>query len=172
VALDIGCGSGIQTLALAQRGWEVTGVDVVERALTQARERLAAAHASARIVRADATELPAEVVGNAFDFVFDLGCFHGLKPDEQDAMARAVTARTKPSATMLMLAFGKPVGPPFMPSGATRQRIESAFTDWTVVEVVKVPTDIPGMPRIARRAEPTFYRLRRRSSDGSGAGGQ
>lgn len=160
-ALDIGCGTGAHTLTLARSGWEVTGVDVVDRALAQARKRLAAAHASARIVKADATMLPPDVVGDGFDFVLDVGCFHGLQPDQQNAMARAVTARTKADATLLMLAFGRPVGPRFMPAGATREQIEAAYDDWVVVDVVTPPTDVHGMPRLARRAEPSFYRLRR-----------
>jgi SAM-dependent methyltransferase len=161
-ALDVGCGTGMQTLALARRGWDVTGVDLVDRALGQARARLAKGHVRARIIQADATTLPADLVGDGFDFVLDLGCFHGLAPDQRSAMARAVTARTRPGATLLMLAFGKPIGPPFMPTGATREQIESAFADWAVVDVVTPPTDVPGQPRIARRAEPAFYRLRRR----------
>src|ERR687892_1037102 len=35
--LDIGCGSGIWATKLARRGWQVTGVDDVPRALTRAR---------------------------------------------------------------------------------------------------------------------------------------
>lgn len=169
-ALDVGCGTGVHTLALAQHGWDVTGVDLIDRALTQARKRLDAANVGAQVVKADATTLPVDVVGDGFDFVLDVGCFHSLNVDQQDVMARAVTARTTPDATLLMFAFSKPVGPPFMPSGATRERIESAYTDWSVIDVVKPPTDIPGMPRTARKADPTFYRLRRRGSDGPGGG--
>jgi SAM-dependent methyltransferase len=163
-ALDIGCGTGLHAATLARHGWDVTGVDLIDRALAQARERLAQAHLDAKFVKADATTLPAAVVGDGFDFVLDLGCFHGLRPPEQAAMARAVTARTKPDASVLMFAFGKPVGPRFMPSGATREQIEAAYTDWSVVDVVKPPIDVPGLPRIARKADPTFYRLLRREN--------
>ncbi|MUL63774.1 hypothetical protein BOO86_04795 [Mycobacterium sp. CBMA 234] len=158
-ALDVGCGSGSYTLALARRGWDVTGADLVDRALARARRRLTAAGVSAKIVKADATVLPADVVGGDFDFVLDIGCFHGLSADQRSDMARAVTARTKPGATMLMLAFSKPIGPPFLPTGATREQVEKAFTDWDVVDVVEPPT--ARLPRIARRADPKFYRLQK-----------
>ena len=39
-ALDLGCGSAVWGVQLAQRGWRVTGVDVVEKALRRARERV------------------------------------------------------------------------------------------------------------------------------------
>jgi SAM-dependent methyltransferase len=167
-ALDIGCGTGMHTLALARSGWDVTGVDLIDGALNKACKRLANGHTSAKIVKADATTLPLEVVGVGFDFVLDLGCFHGLRAQDRAAMARAVTARAKPDATLLMFAFARSVGPKFMPAGATQTQIEEAYADWQVVDVVKPPTDLPGLPRVARNGEPTFYRLRRRpvSTDG------
>lgn len=39
-ALDLGTGSGVRGVQLAKRGWQVTGVDIVEKALTRARERV------------------------------------------------------------------------------------------------------------------------------------
>lgn len=36
-ALDIGCGEGADALWLAQQGWQVTGVDIAQSALTKAR---------------------------------------------------------------------------------------------------------------------------------------
>ncbi|WP_285032523.1 class I SAM-dependent methyltransferase [Mycolicibacterium sp. lyk4-40-TYG-92] len=158
-ALDVGCGSGLYTLALAERGWDVTGADLVDRAIDRARRRLAEAGADAKIVKADATVLPADAVGGDFDFVLDIGCFHGLTAEQRSSMARAVTARTKPDATLLMLAFNKPVGPPFMPAGATQEQIERAFTGWDIIDVVTPSTS--SLPRLARRAEPRFYRLRK-----------
>jgi methylase of polypeptide subunit release factors len=41
-ALDIGTGSAIWGIELAKRGWEVTGVDFVEKALDRGRERVQA----------------------------------------------------------------------------------------------------------------------------------
>src|SRR3954449_43838 len=118
-ALDLGCGSGMHLVMLAERGWSVTGVDVIDKALARARERVAANGVTAALVHADVTELPAEIVGTGYDLFLDFGCFHGLKPDERHAMAAAVTALADQHATMLMFAFSKAIGPRFMPQGAT-----------------------------------------------------
>ena len=53
-ALDIGTGSGVWAVRLAERGWRVTGVDLVERALKRAHERVAEAGVEVEFVRGDA----------------------------------------------------------------------------------------------------------------------
>jgi 2-polyprenyl-3-methyl-5-hydroxy-6-metoxy-1,4-benzoquinol methylase len=42
-AIDIGCGTGTQSLYLAAHGWRVTGIDDLEQPLRRARARSAAA---------------------------------------------------------------------------------------------------------------------------------
>jgi SAM-dependent methyltransferase len=52
-ALDLGCGSGIWSVRLTQRGWQVTGVDVVPKAIRKARAQ--AAEVNAQFVEGDVT---------------------------------------------------------------------------------------------------------------------
>jgi SAM-dependent methyltransferase len=67
-ALDVCCGTGIQSLRLARLGYRVTGIDLAPRLLAIARHKLGAAgHADAHFVEGDATRLPAPDA--AFDLV-------------------------------------------------------------------------------------------------------
>lgn len=163
-ALDLGCGTGLHTATLARHGWTVTGVDIIDRALARARRRLEASGLAAAIVRADAARLRPEMVGDGFDLILDVGCFHSVGPGRRQAMARSVTRLAKPGSTMLMLAFAHPVGMSILSVGATRAQIETAYAAWTMVDVLSPESRLPGLPFIARGAEPTFYRLQLRDS--------
>ena len=55
-ALDLGCGSGIWSVCLARRGWQVTGIDVVPKAITRARERAKAIGVDVEFVQGDVTK--------------------------------------------------------------------------------------------------------------------
>jgi SAM-dependent methyltransferase len=156
-AIDLGCGRGAHAIELARRGWDVTGVDLIERAVTAARARAAEAGESVRFVRGDVTDLPAEA-GDGYRFVLDIGCFHGLDDAARAAYGRQVNRVTEPGATMLVLAF-HPGGPPLLPRGATSSDLLAALPGWSLVAEDAAVTD--GVPRPLRRLRPTFYRLRR-----------
>jgi ubiquinone/menaquinone biosynthesis C-methylase UbiE len=58
-ALDLGCGSGIWAVELARRGWQVTGVDFVPKALRRARSRAEEAGVELRLLEGDVKTLQA-----------------------------------------------------------------------------------------------------------------
>jgi len=65
-ALDLGCGSGIWSVELARRGWHVTGVDLVSKAVRAAGERARQAGVEARFLEGDVTALRATGVGSGY----------------------------------------------------------------------------------------------------------
>jgi SAM-dependent methyltransferase len=159
-ALDLGCGSGMHTVALARRGWRVTGVDAVGKAVRAAQARIAESGVvGATVVQGDVTELDPEQVGTGNQLVIDIGCFHGLRDDQRLRMGRTVSAVAAEDAWMIMLAFRPGAAPGPLPRGADGPAIESAFAGWQVVDAEPAPTD--GMPRPLRKAAPMFYLLRR-----------
>jgi SAM-dependent methyltransferase len=157
-ALDLGCGSGFSAVKLATRGWEVTGIDLVAKALRTARKRAHEADAHVRFVHGDITALRAAGVGSGFQFFLDLGAVHGFNDTERRAAGREVTAVAAPGATLLMAAWKPARRGPF-PRGASRQDIEAAFPDWTVI--AEEAANVTGAPGPVKKADPRFYRLRR-----------
>lgn len=87
-ALDVACGPGHVTLALARSGCLVTGVDLTPETLRVARRRLAEPRLEARLVRGHATSLPFR--GRAFDLCVCRSAFHHF---EDPAAALSEMAR-------------------------------------------------------------------------------
>jgi cyclopropane fatty-acyl-phospholipid synthase-like methyltransferase len=157
-ALDLGCGTGMHTVDLASRGWAVTGVDLIPKAIALCQRRIADRHVSATAIQADVTKLHADQVGAAYDLFLDVGCYQGLRPRQQQLMARGVTALAAPDATLLLLAFTPGTLPRPLPRGADQANLETTFPGWVVTDTEPAPVE--GMPRPLRRAAPTWYRLR------------
>lgn len=158
-ALDIGTGSAVWGVRLAERGWEVTGIDIVEKALRRARERVDEAGVEMRLVQGDVTALTEADVGSNFRLVIDTGTFHGLTDTERNAMAREVDAVAAPDATVILDCFApRRRGP--LPRGASQADIEAAFPGWKVTDVEVADTKPDLIARIFKFDE-RFYRLRR-----------
>ncbi|OMQ16503.1 hypothetical protein A7K94_0202100 [Modestobacter sp. VKM Ac-2676] len=156
-ALDLGCGTGTHSVQLAERGWEVIGVDDVSSAVRRARDRARDGGVEIRFVEGDVTDLRSAGV-DGVSFFLDIGCFHGLKDAQRTAMGEGVTAVAAPAATLLLLAF-RPGRRPLLPRGAGRGDIETAFPGWTVTD--EEPADVTGMPGPLKQTAPRWYRLRR-----------
>lgn len=73
-ALDVGCGTGTQSLWLAGQGFSVLGIDVSGVAVEKARSKAAGQELDCRFETADF--LRDGVKTGPFDLVLDLGCLH------------------------------------------------------------------------------------------------
>ena len=69
MALDLGCGTGDNSIYLAKHGWQVTGVDFVAKAVDKARAKAAAGNIAVTFARADVTRLSSEGVGSNFGLI-------------------------------------------------------------------------------------------------------
>jgi len=157
-ALDLGCGRGQWAVTLAQRGWSVTAVDLVPRAIEAARARARAADVEALFLQGNVTRLRETGIGGGFRLVWDFGTVHGLDPEQRQAVGREVSAVAADDATILMLAWAPGRRGP-LPRGASRRDLESAFEGWTVTD--EEPFDTTGLPAPLRNVHPRVYRLRR-----------
>jgi SAM-dependent methyltransferase len=128
-ALDIGCGTGDNSIYLAKHGWQVTGVDFVAKAVDKARAKASANKLDIKFARADATRLSSEGVGTNFDLIVDNGCLHGMSAEDRDAYVREVTAVAAPSGRLLLVEFVP--GGSFGVPGIDPAEVERRFAaDW------------------------------------------
>ena len=151
-ALDLGCGTGTNVVYLARNGWEATGVDLVGRAIAQARRKASAAGVSARLIAGDVTRLDELGVGGGHRLVLDLGCFHTIPVSRRDGYVAGVTRASEASAVLLLFGFA----PGAMRrgfSGVSEAELRDRFADGWALEDATRGTD---------RIESWWYRLRRR----------
>jgi SAM-dependent methyltransferase len=92
--LDVGCGTGSYTAALAGLGWDVVGLDVSEDMLRRAEAR------GVRTVQADAASMPFE------DASFDaaVSVFTNTDVDDLAAVGREIARVLRPGAPLVYLA--------------------------------------------------------------------
>jgi SAM-dependent methyltransferase len=158
-ALDLGTGSGIWGIELAKRGWQVTGIDIVEKALERARERVQRAGVNMHLVKGDVTALRSTGISTMFRLVLDTGTFHDFDTAAQQAMGREIDAIAAPNATVLLLVWPKRMRP--LIRGATRDEIEAAFPGWRITSVEASHFRLPKILEMILRPDEHWYRLRR-----------
>jgi hypothetical protein len=158
-ALGIGTGSGIWGIELARRGWQVTGVDFVQKALARAHDRVRQAGVEMQLIQGDVTALPEAGVGTGFRLILDTGTFHDFNADQRAAMGRGVEAIAGPDATLLLLVWPKRQRP--LIRGVTRHEIEEAFPGWTITHVEPSHFRLPKPLELLLKPDEHWYRLRR-----------
>lgn len=154
-ALDLGCGTGTNSLYLARHGWQVTGVDFAAPAIARAQAKLRGVgkHAgSVRFLHGDVTALDALNLGEPFDLVFDLGCFHSLPVERRMDYAAGVIRSAAPDALYLLYAFDAVEGA--RPRGVSPDEVRELFGSTFTVEREERGHD-------PRRRTSAWYWLRR-----------
>lgn len=158
-ALDLGTGSGIWAVELARRGWAVTGVDLVDKALARGHERVKDAAVDVQLVHGDVTSLEPTEIGSGYDLLLDTGTFHDLSGTDRAAMGRSTTAVASPEATLLLLVWPRRRRP--LIRGADREHVEAAFPEWTITDLVPSHFELPAILEPILRPDEHWYRLRR-----------
>jgi len=141
-ALDLGCGTGTNSLYLARHGWDVTGVDFVARAIQKARRKAREAGVRVHFRRGDVTDLSDLIP--PFHFVLDVGCFHSLTRAGRQSYAEHLARLLPPDALLLIYAFLKePSNQLLSGPGLPRSEILGPFESHFKVATVEEGTGKP-----------------------------
>jgi SAM-dependent methyltransferase len=132
--LDVGCGTGEQTLLAASSGAEALGVDVSPLALEQARGKAAARGIKARFEVADALSLGD--LGVSFDTVIDSGLFHVFDDDNRARYVASLASVLRPGGHLYLMCFSDRQPGAFGPRRVSQDELRTAFRGgWTVLAI-------------------------------------
>ena len=81
--LEIGCGTGSSTVALAEQGGNVHAVDIEEKSLIVAKERCAVYNVDASFYQANATEIKSLFSNQRFDVIIFFAALEHMTLDER-----------------------------------------------------------------------------------------
>ena len=104
--IDLGCGAGNYAIYLANKGFEVTGVDISPTAIKIAKE-------NAKRKGAEINFLVADVLGDleelkeTFDFAYDWELLHHLFPEERKIYIKNVHRILNPNGKYLSVCFSE-----------------------------------------------------------------
>lgn len=101
--LELGCGTGTDSIYLAKKGFHVVGVDFSPTAIERAKDRARRDHlvGSCEFYLKDVCDL--SFLKNRFDFAYDKTCFDNLAPSERTAYVSNVKGVLGPVANFLLI---------------------------------------------------------------------
>jgi SAM-dependent methyltransferase len=122
-ALDICCGAGTNPAYLAKKGFDVTALDISDRAVELTKGKADALGVDMNLLVGNFLKLPLD--SGKFDFIFDFGCFHHVQVGDRAAYIEGVHRVLKPQAKYLLVCFSDQNGPAW--NHFTRERIVELF---------------------------------------------
>ena len=145
--LDIGCGTGTNVLYLAEKGFDVSGVDISKVAI-----RKAAAKARERDLKCGfymLDFLDTEVVSrifSTFDVVLDVGCFHSLSAQDRLRYKQSLKVVSRPGSIYLLWCFLRGSRWSYGPPGVDQDEAERTLSkEFRVVEKRRLNTSFREM---------------------------
>jgi SAM-dependent methyltransferase len=156
--LDIGCGTGENTMLLASRGLHVVGVDWAAAAVHLARAKAAERSLEVEFEVGDALGLDA--LGRSFDTILDSALFHTFSDEARAEYVPSLAGVTRPGSMLYLLCFSELEPWGGGPRRVTQAEIRDAFADgWVVRSIVPERYEIGISPGYALAWLATIERL-------------
>jgi ubiquinone/menaquinone biosynthesis C-methylase UbiE len=138
--LDLCCGAGTNTVYLAEKGFEVTAIDISRKAIAYAKEK--AGHANVKIDFMIQSFVDLSFKDEKFDFVFDMGCFHHVEIVDRPKFITGVHRVLKKAGNYLLTCFSYKNGPAW--NHFTEKQLISLFSDYFNIREIRHVSSIEG----------------------------
>ncbi len=122
----LGCGTGTNAIYLAKQGFNVTALDVAPTALARAQSKAKEAGVTVRWLLGDVTAPPADL--KPFDFIFDRGCYHGVRRSNAQGYVKALKQLSRPGTRVLVLAGNANEEPHYGPPRVKEDELRGDFS--------------------------------------------
>lgn len=150
--LDIGCGTGENSLFFAHRGYDVTGIDTSNLAITKALKKAVARHLhdKASFLTMDLFNLSG--LDQKFNTIIDCGVFHMFNESSRLAYQKSIKTVLNKKGILIILAFSylEPLG--IGPSQRlTKSDYNNIFkSDWKIKEFLDVEFETRSVKKHAK----------------------
>ena len=133
--LDIGCGPGNESISMAKKGFDVTGIDISHAAIKQANDSAHAENVNIHFIRSNFLEFE---TNKSFDFALDRACFHFFDEKERNQYIEKIAKLLRSGGTFLLFVSSDQETPkgPFQFSESDIRQLFSAYFTITKIELV------------------------------------
>jgi len=155
-ALDIGCGTGVNSVFMAQHGFQVTAIDFIPEALDFARRRVKESRVNVEFVQSDVTKFESK---ENFDLILDCGCLHGFDDRKRMKYKEKILGLMSDRLQYVLVHFGEKKKSDFGlgPKPKTKDEIENFFMpELKLVDFMTNAGDIPFYQYRFVRADATY----------------
>lgn len=138
--LDLCCGAGTNMIYLAQKGFEVTGIDVSKTAIKYAKAKAEQTKAQINFVIESFVDLSFR--DEEFDFVFDMGCFHHVEIEDRPTFIKGIYRVLKKGSDYLLTCFSYKNGKAW--NHFTEKQLISLFSVYFEIIEIKHYSSVEG----------------------------
>jgi len=134
--LDVGCGTGENSMYLAEKGFSVVGVDLSTRAIDAAKAK--AIERKLKVYFRIANALSLDFKNGYFDNAIDSGLFHTFNDNDRVDFASEIALVLKPDGRYFMLCFSDKEPTNWGgPRRITKEEIETTFSPFFDINYIR-----------------------------------